>query len=197
MFVTKKRYEAETKQLEHLNKTLESELREADTEVDLLREKLYKAKVERDALAHTMQEVLDSKTASSNGTTLRIMRQLQAALDRLEGVERATFITDEPQPEGTLADLRRHFMGQTAGTVQAVSNKPVGANLDYSYAYVPAFTPGYDAIAATSVVGSVSDVGFNNGGGDFGGGGSTGSWSSDSCSSSSYDTGSSCDCGFD
>jgi hypothetical protein len=112
MFITKRRHNLEVKRLNDELFALELEAKTANrAELNAVAAK-RKLQMQYSGLVETINNILASRTAASNGTTKRIMRELTDALNELENNERAEFVTDAPQPTGTLADLKR-FIGNS------------------------------------------------------------------------------------
>lgn len=123
MFVSKKKYEKLNEELKRKNNVIavmtediaemDEDLDESDSKIMELGFQLGVSDARLATLQDAIERIIASETKASNGTTRRIMRELREALDLVEKAEdkenpeQAEFIYEEPQPLGTLADIRR------------------------------------------------------------------------------------------
>lgn len=115
MFVSKKRYEAMMADQNALVLQLRA----------MLNNKIYDnadKMVEIKKLTLALEFISDQRTAAANATVTRMADRADEALGRTKMAE---FITEEPQPEGTLADLRRTFFPNVGSTVTGTVNIPI------------------------------------------------------------------------
>lgn len=112
MFVTTKRYLRDLTAQENIIEDLEAEIDDLEDSLMDAYKDVRSVTDDRDTLALALMEIIEQRTPSANATVTRMAKLAEEALAATgltpeTDSEEAEFVTDEPQPEGTLANLAR------------------------------------------------------------------------------------------
>lgn len=107
MFVSKKRYEEEVKRLKDRLKLTENSFIDSETDLMDAEREIDNLETEVKVLKVALRNIAAQRTPGANATVNRMAKIAEEALEPTK----AEFVTDAPQPEGTLASLRKVILG--------------------------------------------------------------------------------------